>query len=422
MFKYKIIYEKVLLLVFALYVYFGKGLAYSYLAEIIWVIGLILLFIDRKNINILKNIRTIILVVLLFINIIYVMKGVSNYTFFDVLRDSFILNYIYFAFIVFLFYDTITDFINAIIKIYKFYPLIVSFLYILSLNNFFGNLSIFGDKHLLYFKYGDILVHLYISFVFFLSGYFNFSNKLKFLNLSAFLFLFIIASSYNRSGMLSFIIAITIFLIKNKNYINLFKFKKYIFNLVVSLLIISPIIYFIPNDENYQGRRTGVSQISNNITSIFSDDIEGSLTDNKIWRYLWWAKILDYTFAGPYFNAGKGLGINLALDDEINYDTLDSDLRSPHNFHLNILARYGVPIFIFWIIWLILNFIRLKNKNITTFKLILITIQVAFIINSTFDVYLEGPMAAFPFWLFVGLDFITDIYTFNKIEPKGTLS
>ena len=422
MFKYKIIYEKVLLLVFALYVYFGKGLAYSYLAEIIWVIGLILLFIDRKNINILKNIRTIILIVLLFINIIYVMKGVSNYTFFDVLRDSFILNYIYFAFIVFLFYDTITDFINAIIKIYKFYPLIVSFLYILSLNNFFGNLSIFGEKHLLYFKYGDILVHLYISFVFFLAGYFNFSNKLKFLNLSAFLFLFIIASSYNRSGMLSFIIAITIFLIKNKNYINLLKFKKYIFNLMVSLLIISPIIYFIPNDENYQGRRTGVSQISNNITSIFSDDIEGSLTDNKIWRYLWWAKIIDYTFAGPYFNAGKGLGINLALDDEINYDTLDSDLRSPHNFHLNILARYGVPIFIFWIIWLILNFIRLKNKNITTFKLILITIQVAFIINSTFDVYLEGPMAAFPFWLFVGLDFITDIYTFNKIEPKGTLS
>jgi hypothetical protein len=422
MLKYKLLYQKILLLVFALYVYFGKGLAYSYLAEFLLVIGILLLIIDRKNINIIKSYRSLILFFLLFINIIYIFKGVFNYTFFDVLRDSFIFNYIYFAIIIFLFFETLADFIKSIIKIYQYYPLIVSLLYLLSLNNFFGNLSIFGQKHILYFKYGDILVHLYISLAFMLTGYYNFTNKLKLINLSAFLFLFIIASSYNRSGMLSFLIAFIILIIKNKNLISLSKFKKYFYNFLICLIFIIPIIYIIPNDENFQGRRTGVNQISNNITSIFSDDLEGSLTDNKVWRYLWWAKIIDYTFAGPHFYSGKGIGINLAQDDDISYDSLDSDLRSPHNFHLNVLARYGVPIFILWLSWLVLTFIRLKNKNITTLKLVLITVQIAFIINSTFDVYLEGPMAAFPFWLFVGIDFITDIYTVDKIETKDLLT
>jgi hypothetical protein len=31
-------------------------------------------------------------------------------------------------------------------------------------------------------------------------------------------------------------------------------------------------------------------------------------------------------------------------------------------------------------------------------------------------------MAAFPFWLFVGIDFITDIYTVDKIETKDLLT
>ncbi len=74
------------------------------------------------------------------------------------------------------------------------------------------------------------------------------------------------------------------------------------------------------------------------------------------------------------------------------------------------MARYGVPIFFIWVTWIILTINRLKSKTLTPFALILITIQIAFISNATFDVFLEGPMGAFPFWVFVGIDFLTEIY------------
>jgi len=33
----------------------------------------------------------------------------------------------------------------------------------------------------------------------------------------------------------------------------------------------------------------------------------------------------------------------------------------------------------------------------------------SFLINSTFDVYLEGPMGAFPFWSWVGILYLNDV-------------
>jgi hypothetical protein len=176
-----------------------------------------------------------------------------------------------------------------------------------------------------------------------------------------------------------------------------------------------PLVILLPSDENFQGRKTGLDQISTNVTSIVNDD-EGTLSDNKIWRLLWWAKIVDYTFGGEYSVMGKGLGMSLAEDDDIFFESNDADLRSPHNYHLSILARYGVPIFLVWCIWLIISFSRLRTKNIPTLKLLLITVQIAFIFNASFDVFLEGPMGAFPFWCFVGLDLMCE--AFNLYDNK----
>jgi hypothetical protein len=210
--------------------------------------------------------------------------------------------------------------------------------------------------------------------------------------------------------MLSFLLAISIFFFINKHISIKSNLKSYLKYLVLSLILIIPLILVLPKDENFQGRKAGLDQITSNVTSIVSDEEQGSLSDNKIWRLLWWAKIIDYTFGGDYFLTGKGLGVSLAQDDDIFFESNDSDLRSPHNFHLSILARYGVPIFSIWIIWLFITIKRINSSGLKTLRLIFITIQIAFIFNATFDVFLEGPMGAFPFWVFVGVDFLTEVY------------
>jgi len=173
-------------------------------------------------------------------------------------------------------------------------------------------------------------------------------------------------------------------------------------------MILGMIIFIaIDIQGDAQGRTITLSQITNNFSSIVSSDIDGSLTDNKIWRIVWWIKLVNESFTLQHFFVGKGLGMSLAGTDILN---TDENLRSPHNFHLTILARFGYFVFITWIIWLISIFKPLFTRKLAGKTLAITSILLAFIINGSFDVFFEGPMGAFPFWTFVGLLFIENTY------------
>ena len=45
------VYIKIYFLLLLLYVFFNKGVAYSYMAEILLVAGIFILFINRKNLE-----------------------------------------------------------------------------------------------------------------------------------------------------------------------------------------------------------------------------------------------------------------------------------------------------------------------------------------------------------------------------------
>ena len=404
------LYKTIFISTLALYIYLGKGIAYGYFAEFLLLIGILLLIKKRRSVNLMKGRSTYILYLLLFINILYLARGIVHFGFIDTIRDSFILNYIYFVFILLLFQETISELVQSVFKIYKYYPIVLFSLYMISLNDFIGNISVFGNVHLLFFKFGDIGVHLFVAFILQLTNLNRFKKPFDLLNYLCIFILFSVASSYSRSGMLSFIIAFLIFyyflndhIVKN-HLRNFVKFVPIVF--IISLLFLSK----FKVADNFQGRTVGVEQVALNFTSIFSTSEEGGLNDNKIWRLLWWGQIIDYTFNGPYFIAGKGLGISLADDDQILTTDLEGDLRSPHNFSLSILARYGVFIFFTWLYWNILQIKRIKTSNITKLQLVIICIQIAFLFNANFDVFLEGPMGAFPFWVFVGIDLIFNYF------------
>ncbi len=160
-----------------------------------------------------------------------------------------------------------------------------------------------------------------------------------------------------------------------------------------------------------KGRNISWEQFVDSGKSIFGQSDSSATDSNKEWRLKWWETIINYTFHGPYFWTGKGFGVNLADEDgfQVNHD---KSLRSPHSVHMTILARMGVPGLACWILmhltWLgsvgaaYLSARRRGYERWAGALLFLLAYYLAFIINGSFDVFIEGPMGGIWFWSIFG--------------------
>ena len=163
-----------------------------------------------------------------------------------------------------------------------------------------------------------------------------------------------------------------------------------------------------------QRNTVSVQSLLINLQSITSDTGDADRDGSKGWRLRWWNSIADYTVGGPYFWTGKGYGLNLADADgfQLGYNAGEATLRSPHNAHMNILARSGVPGLLTWAalqlsfaVMLALAYQRARARGQELWaKLNLWTLAcwAAFMVNAAFDVYLEGPQGGIWFWSFFG--------------------
>ena len=179
----------------------------------------------------------------------------------------------------------------------------------------------------------------------------------------------------------------------------------YAFLVFVALgLVIGPTVKI-----NGGGRDISVEQIWVNVKSVFGQGGE-HLDGTKKWRLEWWEKIYDYTVRGEHFWAGKGFGINLAKED--GFDVV-KELRSPHNGHMTVLARMGVPGAALWVLlqiawglsvlrqWLVAR-AHERHRWMAVFG-VLSAYWLAFLLNAAFDVYLEGPMGGIWYWTVFGV-------------------
>ena len=412
----KKIYLDAYLVILALYIYFNKGIAYSFLSEALLLVGLVFVIREFKQLAIPKNKKSGLLIFFFAIAFLYIIRGkMQQYQWLDVVRDSFIFNYGLFAIIIFFFKDQIPYLLKGIYKIYKWYPLVETVLFLcLTYVPFLADLKVFGSINLLHYKYGDMAVHLFISTLFLLNGKIKLAPRFFIVNAVLIAYLFLISASYSRAGMVCFIISFILFFVFSKNAVLKTQLKYYIKFIPLVLLVALPFYLSTSVKENFQGRKIGLAQLQDNIASLAISDEGSTLNDNKVWRLVWWTKIIDYTFGGEYFLAGKGLGMGLAQDDDIAMED-NADLRSPHNFHLNILARFGVPIFLLWCFWLYLHFKQFKQPNLSAMNLVFLCIIIMFLLNASFDVFLEGSMGAFPFWTFIGIYYMNEAFPANNL-------
>ena len=81
-------YIKLYFLVLLFYVFFNKGVAYSYMVEILLIVGIFILFINRKEFEIGLDKKQILVGIFILISFLFIIVGLFQYPILNVLRDS----------------------------------------------------------------------------------------------------------------------------------------------------------------------------------------------------------------------------------------------------------------------------------------------------------------------------------------------
>jgi hypothetical protein len=269
-----------------------------------------------------------------------------------------------------------------------------------------------SDIPILVFKAGDMNVHLGAAAAFLLLGLSTTrpaGSRIPASLLWLMWFIgFAISGILSRGGLLAAGAGIAIIMLLRPSR-RLLPFLWIMLIIIVLLGLANPKITF------QNGREMSLGQVTSNISSVIGSDSgsgSGNLEGTREWRLLWWTKIVDYTVHGPYFWTGKGFGINLADDDGFQV-TADGSLRSPHNSHMTVLARMGVPGIALWLLLqgafgvsLLRAFWRARKAGDPFWAQVnawLLVYWLAMIVNTSFDVYLEGPQGGIWFWSIFGL-------------------
>jgi O-Antigen ligase len=166
--------------------------------------------------------------------------------------------------------------------------------------------------------------------------------------------------------------------------------------------------------QGAQGRGISVSQLIANIESIQGNDANagGNLQGNVQFREQLWSQVFALAENNHALLTGLGFGRNIAADLGFAPEAAGF-LRSPHNSHLDILARMGMIgaalWSTLWITWYaVVLRARLRMKAIGRyFEAAVIEVCIVgvtgILVNAYFDPTLESPQVAIWLWTIVGL-------------------
>jgi len=370
------------------------------------LIGIILtLTVNKRKLVIEFNTNYALLLFFLFVGLIYFIYGLYNFKIKGVVQDSLFFLYISIVFILTTFLEFYNKILILVFNIYKWVPIIGIVNFILqNYSSFFEQFSLFGGIPLMLYKYGDLGVNLVISTILFLDGKYHLNKKMSLVFIILTLINILLVLTYSRSGFIAYTITLFAYYIYSKSDIKL-NFRKNLKYIFFSFLIAIPLYLSFEVKQNFQGRTTGLNQIINNVNSFIGNTSDfkfnNTLNNNIIWRFAWWSSIVQNTIEDKNIFTGIGSGADLVKNSGVFVE--DEKLRAPHSIHFNLLARYGFLFFLIWLSWIIYTLRPLFLNKLNGDQYLIALFILAFLINASFDVYLEGPMGSFPFWTFVGL-------------------
>jgi hypothetical protein len=405
-------YCSALLIALAGYAILGKGFAYLglpplFIGEVMLALGLAAIYRSRCGLAIFTTLPSILLVITMAVVGWRALTCFGTYGI-DAIRDSMILLYGFYAFIVIALVLQKPERLSRTLKAFGsfawLYAIIGGSLAYLSstLADFVPNWPLL-DVPMLHTRQGESAVHLTGAAVFALLGLRKFKTPWVIM-----LFFSIILVTPSRGAMLSCFIPIGLALVLSGRMRRLAPVLLCA-AAFLSFTYVADIKIPLPG-----GRSIGSEQLVENVTSIVAKSDTSNLDGTKEWRLRWWNTIEDYTFNGPFFWSGKGFGMGLAEEDGfvVGTETGGPALRSPHNAHYTMLARVGVPGLLLWAVlnvaWYTMIFgqwfVARRNGHDQWASVFLWVgcYELSAIIDATFDVALEGPMLGIFFWSLFG--------------------
>jgi hypothetical protein len=398
------------------YAVLGKGFAYLgyppvLVGELTFVAGFFVLLRSGCLVAVFASGPSLLLAAIMGWTLLRTLPFVGAYGF-DALRDSVIIMYGGFSFIVAAL--LIEDYrrINTLVRYYRvfldIYVPAVPFLF--PLGFYFGEniLKVPGTTvSLIWLGPGEVGTHLAGAAVFTLAGFRKPTPVWTVCLLAA----LVMVSAVSRAAMLAFVVPVVLAAFA------LGKARMFAIIIPIGLALLATSYVLETSFSSYEDARTSTErrvssvQLVENMASIFGRG--GDQTEStKEWREKWWNIIVDNTVRGPYFWTGRGFGVNLAFEDGFGNPHNERPLRSPHNGHITILARAGIPgaalwgIFLAaWLLALLQTMFRARRCGQPEWAGLLLFIAcyaTSCLINATFDVALEAPMQGIWFWCLIG--------------------
>jgi hypothetical protein len=413
------------------YAFFGKAFAYLgvpplYIGEIVLLLGAVAIFCSGSLIASLASIPSIVLLAFLGLAAISMSMTLGRYGV-DALRDSVVVLYGIFAFIVAALLIEKPARIEGIIRYYRVFATVYAGAPVISM--VIGPIVMqmlpswpTAGAPLVFVRAGEVGVHLAGVVAFTLLG---FRKQTWTWSLLLVLGAAIVVSQ-NRGGMLSFAIPTAIAVVFATD-------RRKFMQLACAGVLIAFLAIITNVDIELSGtRRLQFSQFTDNVASVFVDSPTSNLDGTKEWRKRWWETVIHYTFSGDYFWSGRGFGPNLAVTDGYdNWARGDAPLRSPHSAHMTILARLGVPGLVLWVSTLLVWFSTMFGNAYVAwhrgeptwgrFFVFISCYALAAIIDSSFDVALEGPMIGIWFWTLIGVGLGTSMVYWSRYSQRSAL-
>ena len=408
------LYFAALLWAVAAYALTGRGFAYAgippvFPSEILLVAGLWVYVRPRPSLAVFASAPSLMLVLLMGWTLWRTLPFVGTNGV-DALRDSVIVMYGLFAFV---FANLILENPSRIDlamgwarRFFSIYGALAAILYVLPKYLGAAIPRWPSGQPILGLRGGEVAVHIGAAAIFALLGLKRSSIPWTGMLLVG----IVVVSAQSRGGMLAIVVPLLVAILLTG--------RLRAPALVIAAMLPFIVVLYVTDFEfpmESDRRTVTISQLAANTSSIFvkADTVDKTLDDTKLWRLQWWDKIFAYTLHGPYLWTGKGFGINIAESDGyLGTGGTGAPLRSPHSSHMTMLARSGVPGLALWAatglswLWLMLRRIYLARvRGNDAWSRILIFVMcdwLGIVIDSSFDVAVEGPMLGIVFWVLFG--------------------
>jgi hypothetical protein len=398
------------------YAVMGKGFAYLgyppvLVGELTFLAGFFFLLRSGCLVAVFASGPSLLLAATMGWTLLRTLPFVGTYGF-DALRDSVIIMYGGFSFIVAALLIEDCRRINTLVRYYRvflgIYVPAVPLLF--PLGFYFGDdvLKVPGTTvSLIWLGPGEVGTHLAGAAVFTLAGF----RKPTPVWTACLLAALVMVSAVSRAAMLAFVVPVVLAAFA------LGKARMFAVIIPIGLVLLATSYVLETSFSSYQEARTSTErrvssvQVVENVASIFGRS--GDQTEStKEWREKWWNIIVDNTVRGPYFWTGRGFGVNLGFEDGFGNPHNERPLRSPHNGHITILARAGIPGAALWGLFLaawlgaLLHATWLARRcgqaEWAGLLLFIACYATSCVINASFDVALEAPMQGIWFWCLIG--------------------